>query len=86
MYNNGSAAGAGLARGIQINQYTNGTKVWNNTVFGNKSVGIQVGPDAFGLTNTVVQNNISYSNNGGNYSNVGENPPQTTTSSLIRFS
>ena len=62
-----------MARGIQINQYTNGTKVWNNTVYGNKSVGIQVGPDAFQLANTVVQNNISYNNNGGNYSNVGEN-------------
>ncbi len=72
VYNNGSAAGAGIARGIQINQYTNGTKVWNNTSYGNNSVGIQVGPDATQLANTVVQNNIS-NNNSANYSDVGAN-------------
>jgi hypothetical protein len=73
VYNNGSAVGAGEARGIQINQYTNGTKVWNNTSYGNKSVGIQVGPNGTALTNTVVQNNISYNNTYANYSDDGEN-------------
>ena len=68
VYRNGSAPTAVSAPGIQINAYANGTKVWNNTVYENKSEGIILRPYS---TNTTVQNNISYHNRSGNYLNTG---------------
>ena len=57
---------SGGATGIRLVN-TSGAKVWNNTVYGNKTYGLQIGPGS----STVVQNNILYSNGRGNYSNQG---------------
>ncbi|MFO0701148.1 MAG: right-handed parallel beta-helix repeat-containing protein, partial [Nitrospira sp.] len=65
VYNNGTPT-SGNAPGIQIGIHTNNTKVWNNTVHGNKSYGIHIGYDNT-TTNTIVQNNISYGNMLGDY-------------------
>jgi parallel beta-helix repeat protein len=67
---NGSASTAGPASGIQISYYTNDTKVWNNTVYGNRSYGIQVGFDTT-TVNAVVQNNISHGNMAKDYVSYG---------------
>jgi hypothetical protein len=67
---NGSASTAGSASGMQISYYTSGTKVWNNTVYGNRYHGIQVGFDTT-TANAIIQNNISYGNLAGDYVNKG---------------
>lgn len=65
VYRNGNSS---KDPGITIGPYTTGTKVRNNTVYGNKGFGIYIKQAA---NNTVVQNNISYGNNIGNYYNGG---------------
>lgn len=65
VYRNGTSS-SGSATGIRL-VYTSGAKVWNNTVYGNKTYGLQIGSSS----STVVQNNILYSNGRGNYSNQG---------------
>ena len=65
VYRNGTSS-SGSATGIRLVN-TSGAKVWNNTVYGNKTYGLQIGPGS----STVVQNNILYSNGRGNYSNQG---------------
>ena len=69
VYRNGSSS-AGYAPGIQVTYYTNGTKIWNNTVYANNKWGIHIGWNST-TVNTVVQNNISYGNTVGNYYNIG---------------
>ena len=69
VYNNGTPT-SGNAPGIQIGVYTNNTKVWNNTVYGNKSYVIHIGHNNT-TTNTIVQNNISYGNKLGDYFDGG---------------
>lgn len=59
--------------GILVGPYTSGTKVWNNTIYGNKGNGLQIGFTASSATtkSTVAQNNISYGNGKVNYLNAG---------------
>lgn len=71
VYKNGTAS-SGPASGIRLGNYTSGTKIWNNTVYGNKGYGLQIAG-----SNTVVQNNISYGNSSGNYTNGGSNTTYT---------
>lgn len=75
IYRNGTST-AGGATGILISSYTNGTKVWNNTVYGNKTYGVQIGYNTT-TTSTTVQNNISYGNLAGNYINKAANTTYT---------
>ncbi|GJL59415.1 MAG: hypothetical protein NPIRA03_22720 [Nitrospirales bacterium] len=58
-----------LQIGIQIHYDALTSKVYNNTVYGNKS-GILVGTRA---KNSKVVNNISYNNSSNNFENAGEN-------------
>jgi parallel beta-helix repeat protein len=74
IYNNGSAPTAGDAPGIRIVNNADGTKVWNNTVYGNKGLGINIQAyTGIKPTNTVLQNNIVYGNAAGEIINVGSN-------------
>lgn len=68
IYENGTPT-SGFARGIWLGGGVTGTKIWNNTVYGNKNAGIEIGisTDVY----TVVQNNISYGNGGAAISNAG---------------
>lgn len=66
--NNGSSPMTTSGNGIDIGIYTDGTKVWNNTVYGNKLAGIKVA--AASATNTIIQNNIIY-RNGEDFFNKG---------------
>ena len=75
-YKNGTSSGSGPASGILVGPYTSGTKVWNNTVYGNKGYGVQIGFDTT-TKSTVVQNNISYGNGKGNYINKGSSTTYT---------
>lgn len=61
---------ADSASGIVIGYHTRGTKLWNNTVYGNTGHGIQIGYDST-TTNTAVQNNIIFGNARGDYFNKG---------------
>ena len=74
VYRNGTSS-SGNAHGISIGNYTSGTKVWNNTMYGNKSYGIHIGSSS--AKSTVVQNNISYGNSAGNYYNKGTSTSYT---------
>ena len=74
VYRNGTSS-SGTAHGISIGAYTSGTKVWNNTTYGNKSYGIHIGSSS--AKSTVVQNNISYGNSAGNYYNKGTSTSYT---------
>lgn len=67
VYKNGSASDAGPASGIHIGDYASGTKVLNNTVYGNRNYGVVVGSKA---SSTTIQNNITYGN-GKNYYSYG---------------
>lgn len=71
IYRNGSSS-AGRTSGILISYYTASTKVWNNTVYGNKEYGIHVGFNST-TTSTDVKNNIAYGNGKGNYINKATN-------------
>lgn len=75
VYRNGTST-SGHANGIKIADYTNGTKVWNNTVYGNKTYGLFIGVNAT-TSKTVVQNNVSYGNSYGNYYNGGSSTTYT---------
>lgn len=75
VYRNGTSS-SGPASGIQIGYYVRNAKLWNNTVYGNKSYGLQIGYDTTTVS-TVVQNNISYSNGAGNYINKGSSTTYT---------
>lgn len=75
VYRNGTSS-SGSASGIHISYYTKGTKVWNNTVYGNKTYGLQIGYNST-TSGTVVQNNISYDNGAGNYINKGASTTYT---------
>ena len=63
VYKNGTSS-SGTASGISIANGTTGTKVYNNTVYGNKSNGVVI---SSGSSSTVVQNNIMYGNGKMNY-------------------
>jgi parallel beta-helix repeat protein len=69
VYRNGSAPTSGNATGIRVSLGVDGTKVWNNTVYGNKGWGISI--ESGTTTNTVVQNNIVYANTLGPITNIG---------------
>lgn len=69
VYANGLNPMAGPTDGITIGPYTQGTKLWNNTVYGNKDYGINIKSTL--AANTLVQNNIMYGNTKGNYVNTG---------------
>lgn len=69
VFNNGAST-SGEADGISISNYTKDTRVWHNTVYGNKTYGLHIGHNTTTI-NTVVQNNISYNNAGGNFINRG---------------
>jgi hypothetical protein len=66
--NNGADPNAATAPGIACYTSASGLKIWNNTVYGTKGVGIDV--DA-GCSSTVIQNNILYLNTGGGVTNAG---------------
>jgi parallel beta-helix repeat protein len=71
VYRNGTSS-SGNATGIRL-VYTSGAKVWNNTVYGNKTYGLQIASSS----STVVQNNIIYGNGTGNYSNQSSSTTYT---------
>ena len=75
VYKNGTSS-SGLASGILVSYYTNGTKVLNNTLYGNKTYGLQIGYDT-STKNTIAKNNISYGNTTGNYVNKGSGTTYT---------
>ena len=72
VYRNGTSS-SGNASGILMGPYASGTKIWNNTVYGNKTWGLQIGK----ASSTVLQNNISYGNGAGNYYNGGSSTTYT---------
>lgn len=76
VYKNGSTSTSGTASGILIAKYTTGTKVWNNTIYGNKYYGLHIGYDTT-TSSTEIKNNISYSNGKGNYVNKGASTTYT---------
>lgn len=55
--------------GININYGATNSKIYNNTIYGNK-YGIVIGPEAIGSR---VINNITYNNSNGNIQNSGVN-------------
>lgn len=64
IYRNGvNQPGSGRSGGIRVSNGVTGTKIWNNTIYGNKGWGINVqfGPGGY-PRNTVVQNNIIFAN------------------------
>lgn len=69
IYNNGSAPTHGDSPGIRVSHLVDGTKIWNNTIYGNDGWGIKI--EASTATNTVVQNNIVYQNTMGAVIDVG---------------
>lgn len=75
VYRNATASTAGSASGILIGPYTSGTKVLNNTSYGNRLYGIQVHSST--AKSTIVQNNIAYGNGNGNYYNGGSGTTYT---------
>jgi parallel beta-helix repeat protein len=77
LYNNLCYGNAGA--GIKIDDGASNTRVYNNTVYNNQGKGDLYGIDlgANGsVTNTVVENNISYLNGAGNYRNSGRSTTQ----------
>lgn len=72
VYRNGTSS-SGAANGIRV-AYTTGTKILNNTVYGNKTYGLRIDSSN---SSTAVQNNISYGNGTGNYSNSGSGTTYT---------
>jgi parallel beta-helix repeat protein len=70
VYNNGSSPAHGNSPGILVN-ISRGTRVWNNTVYGNQGYGIQL-QETSGI-NAVVQNNIVYGNAYGEILDKGTN-------------
>jgi parallel beta-helix repeat protein len=71
VYNNSTAETGGLSGGIRVSNGPDGTKVWNNTVYGNKGWGINIQAGTSAPTNTVVQNNIVFGNTSGQIVNAG---------------
>jgi parallel beta-helix repeat protein len=71
VYNNGSSPTHGYSPGIVV-QTSSGTRIWHNTVYGNRGYGIDVHTSSI---NAVVQNNIVY---GNNYGEIGANGTNTT--------
>jgi parallel beta-helix repeat protein len=65
IYKNGSLPGhyAGMCDGITVSTTGTGTKIWNNTIYGNDGYGVRVHGS---VTDTAVQNNIIYGNTVGN--------------------
>jgi len=65
--------------GILVGPYTSGTKVWNNTIYGNKGNGLQIGFTSSSTTtkSAVAQNNITYGNGNKNYLNAGTSTVST---------
>ena len=76
VYRNGTST-SGTASGIEIGYYVQNAKVWNNTVYGNKSYGLRIGHNTT-VVNSVVQNNISYANGAGNYVSLGSGTTYTS--------
>lgn len=75
VYRNATASTAGAASGIDVGPYTSGTKVWNNTTYGNKLYGVRIHNST--TKSTVVQNNIAYGNGKGDYFNGGSGTSYT---------
>jgi hypothetical protein len=74
IYNNliyGNADG-----GIHLSYNCSNTDVWNNTIYNNSGTGIAGIEIESGVTNAVIQNNISYKNGAGDYSNSGTGTTQ----------
>lgn len=71
VYRNGTSS-SGPATGIRLVNTTS-TKVWNNTIYGNKTYGLQISSGS----STTAQNNILYGNGTANYSNHGSNTTYT---------
>lgn len=69
IYNNGSAPVHGPSTGLKLFYGASGVKVWNNTIYGNRGHGIDVG--TADVANTVIQNNIVYANESSAINNVG---------------
>src|SRR5262249_45994072 len=72
IYNNivyKNSISGGTSGGIRVSNGAAGTKVWNNTVYGNKGWGINVQTTA--TVDTVVQNNIVFANTSGQIANGG---------------
>ncbi len=79
VYNNGSDARSGNSPGIQINDSAIGSKVYNNTVYGNKNAGIDITwAGTAKPTNTVVTNNHVVGNLTSQISDIGTGTTQTT--------
>jgi len=71
VFNNSTSETSGLSGGIRVSNGPDGTKVWNNTVYGNNGWGINIQAGNSPPTNTVVQNNIVFANTSGQIVNAG---------------
>jgi parallel beta-helix repeat protein len=67
IYSNGSPS-SGNATGIELNSGVMGVKIWNNTIYGNKSYGIFAAP---GTGSHQISNNNVYLNGLGDILNQG---------------
>jgi parallel beta-helix repeat protein len=61
----------GTSGGIRVSNGPDGTKIWNNTIYGNKNWGINVQAGTNPPTNTMIQNNIVHANTSGQLTNAG---------------
>jgi hypothetical protein len=61
----------GTSGGVRVSNGPDGTKIWNNTIYGNKNWGINVQAGTNPPTNTVIQNNIVHENTSGPITNAG---------------
>lgn len=68
----------GKSGGIRVSNGASSTKIWNNTIYGNKGWGINIQNGAGGPPEgTVVQNNIIFENTAGQIVNAGSDSTLT---------
>jgi hypothetical protein len=72
VYRNGvGQSTVNTSHGIRISTGPDGTKVWNNTVYGNNGWGLNIQAGTNPPRNTVVQNNIIWANTSGQIVDAG---------------
>lgn len=70
IYLNGvNQPGSSHSGGIRVANGVSGTKIWNNTIYGNKGWGVTI--QSSSTINSLVQNNIVYGNSAGQIMNAG---------------
>jgi len=70
IYLNGvNQSGYAHSGGIRVTNGVSGTKIWNNTIYGNKGWGVAI--ESSNTINSLVQNNIVYGNSAGQITDAG---------------